>query len=198
MADCAPLVSLVSLDPLAVPLAPLPGRPASTERLVLPAGAPPAGRGAPEVREPEVERCARPEPAPEDDRAAPVRRFLLRGGVPPPFRPFAMRTTVPVLPAPSCSPPPKRSEVFAEAPQPRAAHLAEPHSSLLSASDGSAHEGADTGQAGVGGQLVAQLGMVGVDVDHVLELGVPRGERVYGQAGQTGVRIEEMADEYAA
>ena len=33
----------------------------------------------------------------------------------------------------------------------------ERHSSLLSDSDGSAHEGADTGQAGVGGQLVAQL-----------------------------------------
>ena len=41
-------------------------------------------------------------------------------------------------------------------------------------------------------------GVVGVDVDHVLELGVPRGERVYGQAGQTGIRIEKMADEYVA
>lgn len=188
MADCVPLG----------PLAPLPGRPASAERLVLPEGAPPAGREAPEVRAPEVERCARPEPAPEDDRAAPVRRFFLRGGVPPPFRPFAIRTTVPVLPVPSCSPPPKRSEVFAEAPQPRAARLAEPDSSLFSDSDGSAHEGADAGQAGVGSQLVAQLGVVGVDVDHVLELGVPRSERVYGQAGQTGIRIEKMADEYVA
>ena len=168
-------------------MAPLPGRPASAERLVLPAGAPPAGRGVPEARALEVERCARPEPAPEDDRAAPVRRFFLRGGVPPPFRPFAIRTTVPVLPVPSCSPPPKRSEVFAEAPRPRAARLAEPHSSLLFDSDGSAHEGADAGQAGVG-----------VDVDHVLELGVPRSERVYGQAGQTGIRIEKMADEYVA
>ena len=194
LADCVPLGPLVSLGPLA----PLPGRPASAERLVLPAGAPPAGREAPEVRALEVERCARPEPAPEDDRAAPVRRFFLRGGVPPPFRPFAIRTTVPVLPVPSCSPPPKRSEVFAEAPQPRAARLAEPDSSLFSDSDGSAHEGADAGQAGVGSQLVAQLGVVGVDVDHVLELGVPRSERVYGQAGQTGIRIEKMADEYVA
>lgn len=194
LADCVPLGPLVSLGPLA----PLPGRPASAERLVLPAGAPPAGRGVPEARALEVERCARPEPAPEDDRAAPVRRFFLRGGVPPPFRPFAIRTTVPVLPVPSCSPPPKRSEVFAEAPQPRAARLAEPDSSLFSDSDGSAHEGADAGQAGVGSQLVAQLGVVGVDVDHVLELGVPRSERVYGQAGRTGIRIEKMADEYVA
>lgn len=59
-----------------------------------------AGRGAPETRGVEAERRGWLEPAPEDEPAPPVRRRLLRCGLPPLFRPFAMRTTVPAPPAP--------------------------------------------------------------------------------------------------
>lgn len=61
---------------------------------------PSEGRGIPEARGAEAERRGRLEPALEDERAPPVRCRLLRGGLPPLFRPFAMRTTVPARPAP--------------------------------------------------------------------------------------------------
>ena len=100
-----------------------PGRPASSAGRLRPAARPPPGRalaarapaggrpdwrplgrGEPETRAPGIVRCARPEPAP-DDRAPPVRRLLLRGGMPRPLRPCAMRATVP---APSAPPDPPR------------------------------------------------------------------------------------------
>ena len=58
--------------------------------------------------------------------------------------------------------------------------------SPLDPPDGSAHEGADASQAGVVGELAAQLGVGGVELDYSLELDVAQGNGGHANRSECG------------